>query len=84
VSKFVKGKSGNPGGRPKEIGEVRALAQAQTEANIQALVTIRDSKKAPAAARVSAANSLLDRAWGKPQQTLTNDTDGTIVIRWES
>ena len=44
---FEKGKSGNPGGRPKVVGEVQALAREYTK---QAIETIRDimrDKNAP-------------------------------------
>ena len=37
---FKKGRSGNPGGRPKEIGEVRELARQYTPQAIEALQTI--------------------------------------------
>ena len=67
---FEPGKSGNPGGRPAALAEVKALAREQTEANIAALVAVRDNPDSPAAARVSAANSLLDRGWGRPTQAL--------------
>ncbi len=72
---FKKGQSGNPGGRPAAIAEVRDLAREQTEKSVKALVTIRDSKKAPPAARVAAANSLLDRGWGRPAQTISGDPE---------
>jgi hypothetical protein len=79
MAKFEKGQSGNPGGRPKEIGEVRDLARAQTAASIDALVSIRDNAKAPAAARVTAATALLDRAWGKPTTTIAADSESPLV-----
>jgi hypothetical protein len=66
----VKGRSGNPGGRPKVVAEVRDLARAQTAQAIATLSAIMSSAKAPAAARVAAANSLLDRGWGRPTQAM--------------
>jgi hypothetical protein len=68
VAKFEKGKSGNPGGRPKALREVDALAREHTTDALKVLAEIYKDKDTPAAARVAAINSLLDRGWGKPRQ----------------
>lgn len=73
---FTKGKSGNPGGRPKVVAEVRDLARQHTEDAVKALVSIMKGKTMPAAARVSAATAILDRGYGKPTQALEH-TDQT-------
>ena len=67
---FKPGQSGNPGGRPKIIAEVRDLAREQTENAVNVLTGIMNDEEAPHAARVTAANSLLDRGWGKPAQSV--------------
>jgi len=67
---FVKGKSGNPGGRPKVVSEVQAFAREYSEEAISALSDIIRDKKAPPAARCVAANSILDRGYGRPSQTI--------------
>jgi len=67
---FKKGQSGNPGGRPKVVAEVRDLAQEHTEEAVSTLATIMMDEKAPHAARVAAANSILDRGYGKAPQHL--------------
>lgn len=72
---WKKGVSGNPGGLPKGIGEVRELARLHTKTAITALVDIVKDKDAPPAARVSAAGSLLDRGWGKPSQPIGGADD---------
>ena len=67
---FKPGQSGNPGGRPKVVGEVVSLARLHKEEAIEALVGILRNKKAPAQARVAAANAILDRGYGKPAQSV--------------
>jgi hypothetical protein len=75
------GNRANPGGGPKAIISLVELARAQTEASIKTLVEIRDSTQAPAAARVGAANALLDRGWGKPAQTVTQTIEQQRSVR---
>ena len=68
---FQKGVSGNPGGRPKVLGDVQELARQRSPEAINTLVKIMQNEKAPPAARVVAANSLLDRGYGKPTQPIS-------------
>ena len=49
----------------KATADIRSLARAQTALAIRTLNGVCGSKSAPAAARVSAAQALLDRGWGK-------------------
>ncbi len=65
------GKSGNTGGRPKGYGDVRELARTHTEAAVAVLVTIMNDTGAAPSARASAASSVLDRAWGRPELAIT-------------
>lgn len=75
---WVKGVSGNPGGRPKAMREVTELARQEGPASIKALALIRDMAKAPPAARVAASTALLDRGFGKP--TMTVETRETTDV----
>ncbi len=65
---FAKGQSGNPGGRPKELRDVIELARSHGPGAIKTLAKIMNNRKAPPAARVGAANAILDRGFGKPLQ----------------
>jgi len=68
---FQKGTSGNPGGRPRVLGDVQELARERSPDAINTLAAIMDDQKAAPAARVSAANALLDRGYGKPTQPIS-------------
>lgn len=64
--RWVKGQSGNPGGRAKLVGHVREAAKQYTAEAIETLAAIMRDGGAPHASRAAAAQALLDRAWGKP------------------
>ena len=75
TGQWVKGQSGNPGGRAgaqklRRKLDVQQLAQEQTKASIRALTEIVRDKSAPPAARANAAGTLLDRGWGRAPQTI--------------
>jgi len=46
---------------------------------IQAFVDVIDDDEAPAAAKVSAANSILDRGYGKAVQPVDGDGEGGSI-----
>ena len=70
VTRWQKGQSGNPGGRPKVVGDLRELACQWGPDALEALREVATSKDAPPSARVSAAVALLDRGYGKPAQSI--------------
>lgn len=73
---WVKGQSGNPGGRPKGEKEVIELAREASTRAVGRLVELIEHEDARVA--IAAANSVLDRAFGKPTQPLANDPDNPV------
>ncbi len=65
--------------------ELREAAKAYTQQALDTLVKIMGDNSMPAAARISAANILLDRGHGKPSQALDVAHSGDInhlIVRW--
>jgi hypothetical protein len=73
TGKFIKGKSGNDGGRPKMEVRVRELAQKHSPAAIKRLAELMYSENERVA--VAACDALLDRGIGKPRQAVEISTD---------
>lgn len=81
AGRFPKGVSGNPGGRVKGLTEITRLARQYTEEAIATLYGImmnggKDSD------RVSAAQVIIDRGWGKAPQSveLTSEEGGGLNV----
>lgn len=58
--------------------DIRSLARKHTKKAINVLAGIMNQPEAPAAARVAAANVLLDRGWGKAAQPIVGDDENPI------
>jgi hypothetical protein len=71
---FAKGKSGNPGGRPRVIAELRDLARAQAPEAINELGRLA-LKARSETARIAAIRELLDRGYGKATQILAGEEE---------
>lgn len=75
---FVKGQSGNPGGRAirvKDGRKISEIAREHTEEAIETLVEVMRDRQSPAAARVAAADKILNRGWGQAPQTIAVTDD---------
>ena len=74
---FPKGRSGNPGGRPKDEQKVAELARSYTREAIETLAELMRSSK-DGRVRGTAAQALLDRGWGKPKVEVVSDEAGYV------
>lgn len=64
----------------KSITDIRSLARSYTRSAIFALAGVMRAKDATHAARVSAANAILDRGWGKPPQALQTGEGNALEL----
>ena len=69
---WVKGQSGNPSGRTDK--PIAVMARSHAPNALRTLVAISKDTRAPHAARVSASQAILDRAYGKAPTFNTNDS----------
>jgi hypothetical protein len=74
---FKKGPSGDPEGKPKELWEIRLEARKLSKIALEALATVCREGKSEAA-RVAAANAILDRGFGKSNQYVTSKPIETV------
>lgn len=63
-----------------QVMTISEMARSYTEAALNALVSIATSSESDAA-RVSAANAILDRGYGKATQPVDHNIDATLADR---
>jgi hypothetical protein len=80
MPKFQKGVSGNPGGRPKLPAEMREMFQAKAPEAFEVLCRHLDSKDPRVA--VAAATQILDRAYGRPVQSIDANINEEGSVRY--
>ncbi len=81
---FVKGRSGNPRGRPKHDHDIAALARQHAPQAITTLLEILTDPLAPPGARLSAASVLLDRGFGRAPLALNVSHQLSISDEFEA
>lgn len=84
---FVKGQSGNPGGRPPKTDEERTLEQLCRDKTLDALsvlTTIMNSSASNERNRITAAMAIIERGHGKAVQptTLSGPEGGPVDMNW--
>jgi hypothetical protein len=76
--------AGRKAGTPnKATRELKEIAREHTEAAIKTLVAVMEDTEAPPAARVAAADKLLDRGHGRPAVHLEPVEVNITPIPWE-
>ena len=75
---FPKGTSGNPGGMPKEIAEVRRQLRALLPKATQTLGELLDHHDGKV--RCMALREVYDRTMGKPTQPITGEDGKPITV----
>lgn len=78
TGKFVKGNSGNPGGRPKGLSITALIDDAVSNADWQAIINILKTKAMRG--DLKALEMLLDRRFGKAIQMIAGDGGGPVVL----
>jgi hypothetical protein len=78
---WPKGVSGNPGGRPVLPKELKIMCQGKAADAMRVALEILNDADQPAAARLKAADIILDRGYGTPTQTIDADIKGDSSIK---
>jgi hypothetical protein len=82
---FVKGRSGNPGGRPAKTEEERTLEAMCKDKTPEALETILHlmANGQQERARLAAAQYIIDRGWGKAKESVELSGELTVGLSQE-
>jgi len=78
---FKKGKSGNPSGRPKLPEEFKQLAKDNSTVALQKVIDILKNPNSEPKDVIKASEVVMDRAWGKANQSLDIDAKNDTTLR---
>lgn len=83
--RFVKGKSGNPGGRPKKTQAERDALEMIRKMAPEAVIKMKemlDDPDTPAAVKAKICTEILDRTYGKAFQSIdVSGIDRTVTVK---
>jgi hypothetical protein len=79
---FVKGKSGNPGGRPAVSGLVRDLCKGNSKGNIEDIILelYEIALRGKGMVKLEAIKYICDRVAGKPTVTVAGDEENPLKV----
>ena len=80
AGKFKKGKSGNPGGRPKVPDTVKKMLKRAAPDAVRLLIETISNESTTMNHRLDAAKEILNRVYGKAAQPIDGELDTTLKI----
>ena len=80
AGKFKKGKSGNPGGRPKVPDSVKKMLKRAAPDAVRLLIETISNESTTMNYRLDAAKEILNRVYGKAAQPIDGELDTTLKI----
>lgn len=80
AGQFEKGKSGNPGGRPKVSADVKEMLKAAAPQAAALLIETVNDPEVKIDLRIKCAETLMDRVYGKAVQPIEGNMDNRVEI----
>lgn len=76
-----KGETRNPGGRPKTSPEFKELAEKNSVPALKVIIAAMNNKRTPEKVRIDAAEMIINRVYGKPNQSISGPDGGPIETK---